>query len=142
MKVGKRLTWPVSEEQLNDILTCLQAAHEMKIMHCDLRAENILLIEGRATLIDFGLSCKFDNAHKYVISKGTNQSKRVGSRIRRILDSAADSIHLVNTGWRSSDDYEMLAKLMYNNGGTSTQVLSRDYASSSITLNFVFIFRL
>ena len=49
---------PVDDRVFQDLARGVGHVHANKLAHCDLKSPNVLLIDGRAKLCDFGISCE------------------------------------------------------------------------------------
>ncbi len=56
MKVEGALPMKASLKIVKEIATALETAHEAKIVHCDIKPENILMSNGYAVIADFGIA--------------------------------------------------------------------------------------
>ena len=53
-----RLKLITIERVISDIYSALRYMHSLKVIHCDVRTMNVIYLNGRARLIDFG-GCKY-----------------------------------------------------------------------------------
>lgn len=69
--LSKRLNVPEYINYIYDIIKGLEYLHSKKIVHCDIKLENIILIKNRAKIADFGLSEQLIGTVKMVDLVGT-----------------------------------------------------------------------
>ena len=55
-----------------EMLECVQAVHEMDIVHSDLKPANFLLVQGRLKLIDFGIANAIDTDNTVNVHRDTH----------------------------------------------------------------------
>ena len=56
LKNNKDLDLPTIRSLWNQMLRILRVVHDRRIVHCDLKPANFVLVKGRLKLIDFGIS--------------------------------------------------------------------------------------
>jgi serine/threonine protein kinase len=87
----------------------LRVAHAAGILHCDLRASNVLHFAGAGyQLIDFGLSCSIEgkNNAPYELHSRGSQAAAVGPRVRELFLTDDQVV------WTVADDYEMMLGML------------------------------
>lgn len=55
-----------------EMLECVQAVHDMEIVHSDLKPANFLLVQGRLKLIDFGIANAIETDHTVNVHRDTH----------------------------------------------------------------------
>jgi serine/threonine protein kinase len=110
---GKEPTWNDRAKLFDDVKKTLKVAHELQIVHTDIRASNILYFgegdSGAWQLIDFGLSCALGSTVS--LERDSSRAKRSGQRIKRIMEESGDAN--INVEWTTNDDYSMLELLKF-----------------------------
>lgn len=82
---------PLAFTILNDILTALQWLHTNKIIHRDVRWDNIVVVGGRGVLIDFGAAISHDGRlHDFQGGIVCAPSRVIGQFDRQYLPSPVD----------------------------------------------------
>jgi hypothetical protein len=89
----------------------LSAAHAMGVYHCDIRASNFLHFDDGWQLADWGLACVSGGTVR--IGRNTSQGRRVGCRVRHLLEKADVDQDDISVEWCIADDWEMLSLMPY-----------------------------
>ena len=128
-----------SVSDLMSILDSLQNLHSIRIAHLDLKPDNILKIDGRWKLSDFGLS-QFNNSDKIDTSiRGTPDymaPEQVDNKSKRMLDSRTDIwqmgiiLYKLITGHNPYGSSSLSDKVLaIRNGGPNISEIDGPYAS-------------
>lgn len=69
---GARFDPVFTRYQWREMLECVQAVHDMDIVHSDLKPANFLLVQGRLKLIDFGIANAIDTDNTVNVHRDTH----------------------------------------------------------------------